>query len=115
VAPRGVCRDYAHLAVALLRALEIPARLAAVYAPGLDPMDFHAVAEAGIDGAWYVVDATLLAPRRSLVRIATGRDAADTSFLSSYGGPVTLEAMSVTATVAGDLPTEDVEALTQLR
>ena len=62
LAGRGVCRDYAHLAVALLRALEVPARLVAVYAPGLDPMDFHAVAEAAIDGAWYVVDATLLAP-----------------------------------------------------
>ncbi len=87
LAARGVCRDYAHLAVALLRAMEIPARLVAVYAPGLDPMDFHAVAEASIEGAWYVVDGTLLAPRRSLVRIATGRDAADTSFLSSYRAP----------------------------
>jgi transglutaminase-like putative cysteine protease len=79
LAGKGVCRDYAHLVVALLRALEIPARVAAVYAPGLDPMDFHAVAEALIDNAWYVVDGTLLAPRESLVRIATGRDAADTS------------------------------------
>jgi transglutaminase-like putative cysteine protease len=115
LAARGVCRDYAHLAVALLRAMEVPARLAAVYAPGLHPMDFHAVAEACIDGAWYVVDGTLLAPRRSLVRIATGRDAADTSFLSSYGAPVSLEAMTVTATVAGDLPTEDIRELTQLQ
>jgi transglutaminase-like putative cysteine protease len=115
LASRGVCRDFAHLAVALLRAMQIPARLVAVYAPGLAPMDFHAVAEAGIEGAWYVVDGTLLAPRRSLVRIATGRDAADTSFLSSYGGAVTLEAVSVTATVVGELPTEDVGDLTQLR
>jgi transglutaminase-like putative cysteine protease len=114
LAVRGVCRDYAHLAVALLRAMEIPARLVAVHAPGLEPMDFHAVTEAGIDGARYVVDATLLAPRRSLARIATGRDAADTSFLSSYGGPVTLEAMTVTATVPGDLPTEDVDDLSPL-
>ncbi len=114
LAARGVCRDYAHLAVALLRAMEIPARLVAVYAPGLNPMDFHAVAEALIDDAWYVVDGTLLAPRESLVRIATGRDAADTSFLSNYGGAISLEAMMVTATVEGDLPTEDVEALIQL-
>jgi hypothetical protein len=78
-------------------------------------MDFHAVAEAAIEGAWYVVDATLLAPRRSLVRIATGRDAADTSFMSCYGGLATLEAMTVTATVEGDLPTDDVTDLTQLR
>jgi transglutaminase-like putative cysteine protease len=114
LAGRGVCRDYAHLAVALLRAMEIPARMAAVYAPGLNPMDFHAVAEAFIDGAWYVVDGTLLAPRRSLVRIATGRDAADTSFLSNYGGAISLDAMTVSATVEGDLPHEDVNALVQL-
>ena len=114
LAARGVCRDYAHLAVALLRAMEIPARLVAVYAPGLEPMDFHAVAEALIEGVWYVVDGTLLAPRRSLVRIATGRDAADTAFLSSYGAPVNLDSMTVTATVDGVLPADDVRALTQL-
>jgi transglutaminase-like putative cysteine protease len=112
---KGVCRDFAHLSIALLRAMEIPARLVAVYAPGLDPMDFHAVAEAFIDGAWYVVDGTLLAPRESLVRIATGRDAADTSFLSNYHGAISLDAMMVTATVDGDLPIEDVTALIQLR
>jgi transglutaminase-like putative cysteine protease len=115
VAGRGVCRDFAHLAVALLRAMMIPARLVAVYAPGLDPMDFHAVAEAFIDGTWYVVDGTLLAPRQTLVRITTGRDAADTSFLSSYGGAIVLESMEVTATSDGQLPLEDVTALTQLR
>lgn len=114
LAAKGVCRDYAHLVVGLLRAMQIPARLVAVYAPGLDPMDFHAVAEACISGAWYVVDGTLLAPRRSLVRIATGRDAADTSFLSSYGAGVSLEQMIVTATVAGDLPADNVRQLIQM-
>jgi transglutaminase-like putative cysteine protease len=114
LAGRGVCRDYAHLAVALLRSMLIPARLVAVYAPGLDPMDFHAVAEAFIDDAWHVVDGTLLAPRESLVRITTGRDAADTSFLSAYGGEITLDTVTVTATVAGDLPSENVTALVQL-
>jgi transglutaminase-like putative cysteine protease len=114
LAGRGVCRDFAHLAVALLRSMEIPARLAAVYAPGLDPMDFHAVAEAAIDGAWYVVDATLLAPRETLVRITTGRDASDTSFLSTYGGRVDIQSMTVGATVDGDLPIEDVHTLVQL-
>src|SRR6202020_3043468 len=68
---QGVCRDYAHLVVALLRALDGPARMGAVYAPGLQPMAFHAVAEALVDGHWRVVDATLLAPRASLLRIAT--------------------------------------------
>ena len=92
-----MCRDYAHLVVGLLRAMEVPARLASVYAPGLDPMDFHAVAEAWIDGAWHVLDATLLAPRSSLVRIATGRDAADTAFLSSYGGDLELQGDQVQA------------------
>ena len=114
LAGRGVCRDFAHLAIALLRAMEIPARMVAVYAPGLVPMDFHAVAEAFIDGAWYVVDGTLLAPRQALVRIATGRDAADTSFLSNDHGAITLDAVSVTATVDGDLPIDDVTALVQL-
>ena len=50
LAGRGVCRDYAHLVVALLRAVNVPARLVAVYAPGCQPMDFHAVAEAFVDG-----------------------------------------------------------------
>jgi transglutaminase-like putative cysteine protease len=108
---QGVCRDYAHLVVALLRALDVPARLAAVYAPGLEPMDFHAVAEAAVDGCWRVVDATLLAPRASLVRIATGRDAADTAFLSIYGGAATLVVTEVMAVLDGELPDDDVNRL----
>ena len=81
LAGAGVCRDYAHLAVTLCRTVGVPARLASVYAPGLYPMDFHAVAEAFVEGQWRVVDGTLLAPRQTLVRIATGRDAADIAFL----------------------------------
>jgi transglutaminase-like putative cysteine protease len=104
----GVCRDYAHLVVAILRALDVPARLVAVYAPGLSPMDFHAVAEAWVDDAWCVVDSTLLAPRRSLVRISTGRDAADTAFLSTYHGNIDLQQIEVVAYVDGDLPNDDV-------
>lgn len=114
LARQGVCRDYAHLVIALLRALDVPARLAAVYAPGLDPMDFHAVAEAHVDGAWRVVDATALAPRSSLLRISTGRDAADTAFLSSYGGAVSLESIEVSA-VVDDLPRDDMRELVELR
>lgn len=113
LARRGVCRDYAHLVVALLRALDVPARLVAVYAPGLDPMDFHAVAEAFVEGSWHVVDATTLAPRGTLVRIATGRDAADTAFLSAYGGAVRLDSVEVTA-VADELPDDDVRRLVRL-
>ena len=111
---QGVCRDYAHLVIALLRGLNVPARLAAVYAPGLDPMDFHAVAEAYLDGAWWVVDATALAPRPSLLRIATGRDAADTAFLTTASGSLTLQSMTVTATVDA-LPADDLTLLTALR
>jgi len=111
---QGVCRDYAHLVVALLRALDVPARLAAVYAPGLEPMDFHAVAEALVDGEWRVVDATLLAPRAGLMRIATGRDAADTAFMSSYGGAVELLEVEVTATTDGMLPGDDVHDLVSI-
>ncbi|HEX8510857.1 MAG TPA: transglutaminase family protein, partial [Propionibacteriaceae bacterium] len=51
---RGVCRDFAHVSIALLRALNVPARLAAVFAPGLSPMEYHAVCEAYVDGGWYV-------------------------------------------------------------
>ena len=62
LAGEGVCRDFAHLTVALCRAQEIPARLVAVYAPGLSPMDFHAVVEARVEGRWQVLDPTRLRP-----------------------------------------------------
>ncbi|MCV7193277.1 transglutaminase-like domain-containing protein [Mycolicibacterium brumae] len=104
LAGRGVCRDYAHLVVALLRAVKVPARLVAVYAPGCEPMDFHAVAEAFVDGAWRVVDATCLAPRQSMVRITTGRDAADTAFLDNHKGAIALNNCVVTAVVDGGIP-----------
>jgi transglutaminase-like putative cysteine protease len=114
LAGAGVCRDYAHLVIALLRALHMPARLAAVYAPGCDPMDFHAVAEAYVDGEWRVVDATCLAPRQSMVRIATGRDAADTAFLDNHAGSITLTGMTVTAYVDGELPFDSIDHLVSL-
>ncbi len=114
LARSGVCRDFAHLTVALLRANDVPARVVAVYAPGLDPMDFHAVAEACVDGAWYVVDPTCLAPRSSLLRIATGADAADTAFLTVINGVADLTYMEVTAVVDPDLPIDQVSELVQL-
>lgn len=115
LARSGVCRDFAHLTVALLRANGIPARVVAVYAPGLEPMDFHAVVEVCVDDAWYVVDPTCLAPRSSLVRIATGADASDTAFLTVVTGSVELVDMEVGAVVAPELPRDDVTELTQLR
>lgn len=114
LARQGVCRDFAHLVVALLRAVDVPARLASVYAPGLAPMDFHAVAEAYVGDAWHVVDATTLAPRQTLLRIATGRDASDTAFLSTRGGAVALNTMTVLS-VVDSLPLDDVRDLVELR
>lgn len=111
---RGVCRDFAHLAIALLRSKDVPARLTAVYAPGLSPMDFHAVAEAHINGAWHVIDPTGLAPRASMLRITAGRDSSDTAFLSTVGGRLTLNELRVTAVVNGQLPSEDPAALAVL-
>ncbi len=102
---RGVCRDHAHLVISMLRARNTPARFVAVWAPGLAPMEFHAVAEAYVDGHWRVLDASRLAPRRTMVRIATGRDAADAAFLSSYGAALQLDHYEVRAEV--DEPAEE--------
>jgi transglutaminase-like putative cysteine protease len=114
LAGAGVCRDFAHLVVALLRAVFVPARVVSVYAPGLFPMDFHAVAEAFVEGQWRVVDATLLAPRQTLVRIATGRDAADTAFLDNHKGAINLNRLAVTAVVDGDLPRDPIGRLVSI-
>ena len=114
LARSGVCRDFAHLAVALLRANGVPARVVTVYAPGLDPMDFHAVVEVCVDDAWYVVDPTCLAPRSSLVRIATGADASDTAFLTVVTGSVELTLMEIGAVVDPCLPEDDLSELVRL-
>ena len=81
----GVCRDFAHLGIALCRALNIPARYFAGYAYDLDPPDFHACFECLIGGSWVVFDATRLAPLNGLVRVGTGRDAADAAVASMFG------------------------------
>jgi transglutaminase-like putative cysteine protease len=107
LANAGVCRDFVHLTIALCRALGVPARFVAVYAPGLSPMDFHAVVEARRGRGWEILDATRLAPRSSLVRIATGRDAADTAFATTLRGEVELTSSEVSAVVDGDLPADD--------
>ncbi len=84
----GVCRDFAHLGIALCRALTIPARYFTGYAYQLNPPDFHACFEAYIGGQWLVFDATRLAPLNGLVKIAAGRDAADTAVASIFGSVV---------------------------
>ena len=82
----GVCRDFAHLGIALCRALNIPARYFSGYAYQLEPPDFHACFECFIGGSWVVFDATRLAHLNGLVRIGTGRDAADAAVASIFGG-----------------------------
>jgi transglutaminase-like putative cysteine protease len=104
---RGVCRDYAHLVATLCRAMNVPARVAAVYAPGLSPMDFHLVVETALAGRWRVWDATGLAPRQSLIRIADGRDAADTALATTISGLLTMPELLITAVAGGDLPADD--------
>jgi transglutaminase-like putative cysteine protease len=103
----GVCRDFAQLTITLCRALNVPARLAAVYAPGLSPMDFHAVVEFLTPVGWRVLDPTRLAPRSALVRIATGRDASDTAFATTLRGTVELVGSRVFASSDGLLPADD--------
>jgi hypothetical protein len=82
---RGVCRDYAHLVVALARAGGIPARCVSAYAPGVSPPDFHAVAELWLDGGWHLVDATGMARCDDLIRVVVGRDATDIAFMTVFG------------------------------
>lgn len=89
---RGVCRDYAHVLVTFARAAGIPARYVSCYAPGVTPQDFHAVAEVFLAdpdtagaGCWHLVDATGMARADQTVKIGVGRDAADVSFMTSFG------------------------------
>ncbi len=81
----GVCRDYAHVMVTLARAAAIPARIVSVYALGVEPQDFHAVAEVFLGGEWHMVDATGMAEEGGMAKIGVGRDAADVAFLTAYG------------------------------
>lgn len=87
----GVCRDYAHLLVALARAGDIPARCVSAYAPGVDPPDFHAVAELWLEGEWRLVDATGMANCQDLVRVCVGRDATDIAFMTIFGAASLLD------------------------
>jgi len=81
----GVCRDFAHLAITLCRASDIPARAVSAYAWKLEPADLHAVAEVYLGGRWRLIDPTGKAPIDGLVRVATGRDAADIAFMTIFG------------------------------
>jgi transglutaminase-like putative cysteine protease len=85
----GVCRDFAHLGIAVCRALGIPARYVSAYAWRLEPPDFHAVFEAFLRGpagpAWYMFDPTRMAAPEGIVRIGVGRDAAEVAFCTQFG------------------------------
>lgn len=85
----GVCRDFAHLMIALCRALNIPARFCSGIDYGADPVfgptDFHAYVEVLLGGRWYIFDPTGMAIPMGFVRIGTGRDAADVSFATIFG------------------------------
>ena len=89
---RGICRDFAHVMISFARASAIPARYVSAFAPGVTPQDFHAVAEVFLQdttkpggGAWYIVDATGMADPAETVKIGIGRDAADVSFMTTFG------------------------------
>lgn len=85
----GVCRDFAHLMIALCRAVNIPARFVTGIDYGADPAmgptDFHAYVEVFLSKRWYLFDPTGVSPPMGLVRIGTGRDAADVSFATIFG------------------------------
>ena len=88
----GVCRDFAHLMIALCRAVNIPARFATGFDYGADPIlgppDFHAYVEAYLGNCWYLFDPSGTAIPMGFVRLATGRDAADGAFATIFGGVV---------------------------
>lgn len=81
----GVCKDFAHLGIALCRALDIPARYFTGYAYNLNPPDFHACFEAYIAGKWLFFDPTKLAVSNGLVKIAIGKDASEVAVASYFG------------------------------
>ena len=85
----GVCRDFAHLMIALCRAVNIPARFVTGIDygadPALGPTDFHAYVEVYLSARWYLFDPTGVSPPMGLVRLGTGRDAADVSFATMFG------------------------------
>lgn len=97
---KGVCRDYAHLAIAFCRCLNIPARYCTGYLGDIgvpasaDPMDFSAWFEVFLGGRWYTFDARNNTPRIGRVLIARGRDASDVAISSTFG-PNTLAGFKV--------------------
>lgn len=96
----GICRDFAHLMIALLRGLGVPSRFVAVYGPGVDPPDFHAVVEAHDGERWQLLDPTGMTLPAELVVIARGRDAGDVPWCQIQGGEAEVGPPRVSAVVA---------------
>lgn len=111
---QGVCRDYAHLMIALCRAANIPARFVTGIDygadPALGPADFHAYVEAYLANRWYLFDPTDISPTTGLLRIGTGRDAADVSFATIFGsvrcGPPVISIRAIVDSAQGLLAPE---------
>jgi transglutaminase-like putative cysteine protease len=91
----GVCRDLAHLGIALCRSLSIPTRMVVGYLYQLEPMDLHAWFEAYVGGRWYTFDPTQAQLRGGYVPVGYGRDAADVAVYSQFGPAVYPKAQSV--------------------
>jgi len=88
----GVCRDFAHVMIALCRAVNVPARFTTGTDYGADPVlgppDFHAYVEAYLGDRWYIFDPSGTAIPLGFVRLATGRDAADVAFATMFGNVI---------------------------
>jgi len=91
----GVCRDLAHLGIALCRSISIPARMVVGYLHALEPMELHAWFEAYVGGRWYTFDATQAKLKGGYVAVGYGRDAADVAVYNQFGPPVYPTAQSV--------------------
>lgn len=100
----GVCRDLAHLGIALCRSLCIPARMVVGYLHGLEPMDLHAWFEAYVGGRWYTFDATQDAARGGRVTLAYGHDAADVAIFNQFGPVLAPHQMEVTVELLATPP-----------
>lgn len=95
----GVCRDLAHLGIALCRSLSIPARMVVGYLHNLEPMDLHAWFEAYVGNRWYTFDPTEAEHPKGYVAIGYGRDAADVAIYNQFGPAVYPTAQKVSVVV----------------
>lgn len=100
----GVCRELAHLGIALCRGLCIPARMVVGYLHGLQPMDFHAWFEAYVNGGWYTFDPSQSESVGGRITVAYGRDAADVAIFNQFGPALYPEVMQVRVTQLAAAP-----------